>query len=79
VSASDAHAAAASVASLEAGGRVSRELASLALLLALSTNTLTKVVLAFASGTRRFAWAVAIGLLLVLTSAWAGYVLALLG
>jgi uncharacterized membrane protein (DUF4010 family) len=70
----DAHATAASAASLHAAGRVSEPLAVYAVLLALSTNTVTKAVLAFTSGTRRFAWEVSLGLILVLASTWGGLI-----
>lgn len=70
----DAHATAGSAASLHAAGRVSDPLAVSAILIALSTNTVTKVVLAFSSGSRRFAREVSLGLLLVLLSTWGGLV-----
>jgi uncharacterized membrane protein (DUF4010 family) len=66
----DAHATAASAASLHAAGRVSETVAVYAVLIAFSTNTVTKAVLAFTSGTRRFAWEVSLGLILVLASTW---------
>jgi hypothetical protein len=34
----------------------------------------TKAVLAFTSGTRRFAWEVSLGLILVLASTWGGLI-----
>jgi uncharacterized membrane protein (DUF4010 family) len=68
----DAHATAASAASLRAAGRVSETVAVLAVLIAFSTNTVTKAVLAFTSGTRRFGWEVLLGLILVLASTWGG-------
>jgi uncharacterized membrane protein (DUF4010 family) len=70
----DAHATAASAASLHAAGRVSEPVAVYAVLIAFSTNTVTKAVLAFTSGTRRFAWEVSLGLILVLASAWGGLI-----
>jgi uncharacterized membrane protein (DUF4010 family) len=70
----DAHATAASAASLRAAGRVSETVAVHAVLIAFSTNTVTKAVLAFTSGTRRFAWEVSLGLILVLASTWGGLV-----
>jgi uncharacterized membrane protein (DUF4010 family) len=68
----DAHATAASAASLHAAGRVSETVAVLAVLIAFSTNTVTKAILAFTSGTRKFAWEVSLGLVLVLASTWGG-------
>src|SRR5262249_18723699 len=43
----DAHAAAASLAALEAGDKIATSLAATAVLVALSTNAITKIVLAF--------------------------------
>jgi uncharacterized membrane protein (DUF4010 family) len=69
----DAHAAAASAASLAAAGRVSEAVAVLGVLAALTTNTVTKAVLAFTSGDRRFGWQVSLGLLLVLAGTWGAF------
>jgi len=66
----DAHASAASAAALHAAGRVTEQVAVLAVLVALTTNTITKSVLAFTSGGRRFGWQVTQGLLLVLAGTW---------
>jgi uncharacterized membrane protein (DUF4010 family) len=70
----DAHAAAASAASLAAAGRVTEEVAVLGVLVALTANTVTKAVLAFSSGDRRFGWQVTQGLLLVLAGTWGVHV-----
>jgi uncharacterized membrane protein (DUF4010 family) len=75
----DAHASAASAAALQAAGRASQGLALLAVLAALTTNTLTKAVLAFAAGTRAFAFQVGVGLLLALASSWGAFLLQRLG
>jgi uncharacterized membrane protein (DUF4010 family) len=69
----DAHASAASAASLNAAGRASESLALFAILIAFTTNSCTKSVLAFSSGTRRFGLQVGIGQLLVLACAWGGF------
>jgi uncharacterized membrane protein (DUF4010 family) len=69
----DAHATAGSAASLHAAGQVSDTIAISAVLVALSTNTATKAVLAFTSGSRRFGREVSLGLLLALSSAWGGF------
>jgi len=61
-----------SVSSLNAGGQESVPDSVVAILIALSTNTLTKMVLAFSSGGAPFARRVAPGLLLVAGAAWAG-------
>ena len=52
----DAHATAVSAASLAASGMISDQTACLPVLIGLTTNTLTKSVLAFTSGNRPFAW-----------------------
>lgn len=67
----DAHASAASAASLFAGGAISERAAAIAVLAALSTNTVTKLVLAFASGTRTYGARVAVGLVAMMATAWA--------
>lgn len=71
----DAHAPVASVASQVAAGRLAATDAAVPILLALTTNSATKVILAFGSGSRPFAWRVAIGVVLVLAAAWAGHLL----
>lgn len=69
----DTHAAAASAASLHAAARLGTGEASLAVMLCLTTNTATKVVMAFASGTRAYGRAVTLGVGLVLCAAWAAW------
>ncbi len=71
----DAHATAASVASLHAHATLAQCAAGLAVLLALSTNTLVKAVLAFASGGRTFGLRVLAGLVVMLALAWAAALL----
>ena len=68
----DAHSATVSVASLVAGHKMNAAQAVYPVLAALTTNTVTKIVLAFAGGSRAFALAVVPGLLLVVAGAWAG-------
>lgn len=68
----DAHAPAISVATLVAGGTLAPADAVPAVLLAMSANTVSKIVLAAVNGGRRFAWRLARGLLLALAAAWAG-------
>lgn len=68
----DAHAPAISIASLVSAGKLDAPGAVTPVLAALSTNTLSKIVLATAAGGRRFAWAIVPGLLLVIAAAWAG-------
>jgi len=67
----DAHATSASAASMYAAQHASSTTAMLSILAALSANSLTKVVVAFATGTRRFAWQVASGVILALATTWA--------
>jgi uncharacterized membrane protein (DUF4010 family) len=69
----DAHATAVSSASLVASGKITAQTACLPVLIGLTTNTLTKSVLAFTSGNRPFARRIVPGLLLVLVAAWVGF------
>lgn len=68
----DTHAAAVSMASLVGAGRATPDEAVVPILVALSTNTLTKILFAASSGGRLFAMAVIPGLALVALAAWAG-------
>jgi uncharacterized membrane protein (DUF4010 family) len=68
----DTHSAAISVASLVASGKMSASEAILPILAGFSTNTISKVFLAIASGSRPFAFSVIPGLLVVALLAWAG-------
>lgn len=68
----DAHAGAIAAASLVSTGALTPQAATLPVLAALSTNTVTKTVFAFGAGGRAFAWRVVPGLALVLAAAWAG-------
>ncbi len=71
----DAHAAAISVASLVAAGKLAAADAALPILAALTTNTVTKGVVALTAGRGRFAVQTVPGLLLMILAAWAGYFL----
>ena len=68
----DTHSPAVAVASLVATGKLGVQQAVVPILAALSTNTVTKLSLAIASGGRRFAAQLIPGLVLVVASAWAG-------
>lgn len=68
----DTHAAAASVASLAAAGKIGAAQAVIPVLAALSANTFSKAVFAWVNGGRQFAWQVIPGLLLLIGAAWAG-------
>lgn len=68
----DTHAAAISVASLVASGKVAPQDAVVPILAALTSNTLSKIVMATTSGGWAFALRVVPGLVLVALAAWAG-------
>ncbi len=68
----DAHSAAISVASLVSSEKINSSAAVLPILIGLSTNTVSKLVVAGMSGGRQFAIRVIPGLVLVLFAAWAG-------
>lgn len=71
----DAHATTASISSLHQAASIDDNTAGLAVVAALSTNTITKVVIAFASGPRAYALRVAAGVLLIAAAGWLGLVL----
>ncbi|MBS0520457.1 MAG: MgtC/SapB family protein [Proteobacteria bacterium] len=71
----DTHASAVSVASLVAANQMTTADAVVPILMALSTNTVTKLLFAMAKGSWRFAAAVIPGLILVILAAWAGTLL----
>jgi uncharacterized membrane protein (DUF4010 family) len=73
----DTHSAAVSVAALVAAGKLSANEAVLPILAGLTTNTITKAVLAILSGNWRFISAIILGLILVILSAWIGAAFAL--
>ncbi len=73
----DAHAPTAAIGSMSATGQLAAEPAALAVLLALSTNTITKVVLAISSGPRAYWLRVCLGLGLVLGATWTAALLAI--
>lgn len=66
----DAHAASASVASLVASGKLSAHDAVAPILVAFTTNAVSKAVLAFGSGGPRYALAVLSGLAVQVAAAW---------
>jgi len=73
----DAHSAAISVGTLTQAEEVSHVHASIAVLLGLSTNTITKVMAARLSGDAHFMRALLPGLLVILLTAWIGLLLEL--
>lgn len=72
----DAHATAGSVATLHHGGHLEARVAVLAVLAALSTNSVTKIVMAFLSGPPPYALRVALGVIAIAAAAWGGFALA---
>ena len=68
----DAHASVASMSSLVNKGQASLSQAQMAILLAVSTNTLSKLAVAIGAGGRSFAILTLPGLLLVLATVWLG-------
>ncbi|HSO75517.1 MAG TPA: DUF4010 domain-containing protein, partial [Blastocatellia bacterium] len=69
----DTHSAAISVASLAAAEKIQASDAELPILVALTTNTLTKAVVAVTTGGRKFAFRIIPGLVLVILAAWLGW------
>jgi uncharacterized membrane protein (DUF4010 family) len=68
----DAHSSAVSATTLFTTGAIEPRTAVLAILLAFSTNTVTKIVVAWTTGGSRFAMQVLPGLVLMLGAAWLG-------
>lgn len=71
----DAHSTAGSVASLHRAGAIDAGTAQVALLTALTSNSLTKIVLAWSGRHARYAWNVTLGVLAIAVSAWLGLLL----
>lgn len=69
----DTHSAAIAVASLAASGKLEPAEAVAPILAGFTTNSLTKVVVAYTTGGRRFALNVVPGVALVLAGAWTGW------
>jgi uncharacterized membrane protein (DUF4010 family) len=68
----DTHAAAISIAAMVAAGKLTPAAAVLPVLVAFTTNTAVKILLAFTGGGPAFALRVVPGLILVAAAAWAG-------
>lgn len=75
VALAEVHAAAAGVAQLQVSGTVSLDVARWGILGVLSASSLAKTVLAFASGSARYGWQVAMGLIAMPSAAWLGLLL----
>lgn len=71
----DAHSSAAAVGGLVASGGLGATAGTLAVLIAFSTNSVTKVVIAFVTGDRAFAARVVPGVVAMLLAAWAAWLL----
>lgn len=69
----DTHSAAISIATLVGAGKLTARESALPILLALTTNTVTKVAVAATAGGFAFACRVIPGLILVILAAWAGW------
>ncbi|HKQ14078.1 MAG TPA: DUF4010 domain-containing protein [Steroidobacteraceae bacterium] len=69
----DSHAAAISAASLATSGKTAVPTAAIAVLIGFSTNAISKTVVAFSLGDRRFAFQLLPGILLMVVAAWAGW------
>ena len=74
----DAHATAASIATLVAAGKADMETGRLAILIGLSCNMAVKIPAAFALGPRPFAVKVGGGIAILITGLWCGFALAVL-
>lgn len=68
----DAHATAASAASLVVAGKLSLDTARWAVLIGLSANSLMKAMVAFQAGSSAYAARIVPGLMLVITAVWLG-------
>ena len=68
----DTHSPAVAVATLVASGKLSAQESALPILAGLTTNTVTKMVVAISSGGKRFALQIIPGLILVIVGAWLG-------
>ncbi|HUI21618.1 MAG TPA: DUF4010 domain-containing protein [Methylocella sp.] len=69
----DAHSAAISVATVAGAGKIASSSAALPILLALSTNTITKIAFSIFAGGFKFALRVVPGLALMILAAWMGW------
>ena len=74
----DTHSPAVAVASLVASGKLVADESVLPILAGLTTNTVTKMLVAISSGGRRFAWQIIPGLIFVILGAWLGAISGLL-
>jgi uncharacterized membrane protein (DUF4010 family) len=71
----DAHATAASIATMVAARKIEAAPGALAILIGLSANMAIKIPAAFALGPRPFAFRVTLGLIMLLIGLWVGYTL----
>lgn len=73
----DAHSSSAAAAAMSAAGHLERTAAAYAVLLAVTANSATKIVLAFTSGPRRYALVISGGLVVCLAGVWTAAALVL--
>jgi uncharacterized membrane protein (DUF4010 family) len=71
----DAHAAAISAASLAASKHAAVDLAAFTVLVGFTTNSISKAVVAFSLGSRRYAFELLPGIALMVLAAWGGWML----
>ena len=69
----DTHAPAVSVATLAAAGRIETAATAVPILIALTSNTVSKAVVAWVSGQREYSRPVLAGLAVVLAATWLGW------
>ena len=69
----DVHAAAATIGTLVANGKIDVPAGEMAVLIALTANMLAKIPLSFVTGTQGFATRVSAGLVILLAGLWSGY------
>jgi uncharacterized membrane protein (DUF4010 family) len=68
----DAHSTAGSVAALHHAGSIDTNTARLAIVTSLSTNTLTKITLAWSGRHKAYAWSIGFGVTAIAAAAWLG-------
>jgi len=71
----DAHSTTGALASLHDSGRIGAASANLAIVVALSTNSVTKILLAAAPGGKPYALRITIGVVAIAAAAWIGWLL----
>ncbi len=75
----DAHSGSISAAMLHRNEALGARAAQMAVLLAFSTNALTKIVVSFATGTKKYAMRIALGIVVSVSAAWAAWGITIAG